>query len=832
MTVLSTGWIRRVCQYSAWAVCLCGGTVAASEQRLLQTIDDIPIHQIEVATVANRDAGITVDGRVDEPKWLSTPAFDNMIVAVPGTGEIAGYRTHTRILATDVGLYVSAVMEQPPGTLVARMSTRDDFIDRDTLGFTLDPSGEGLFAYWFILALGDSVQDGKVLPERNYQRDWDGPWIGRTAVRDDGWSAEMFLPWSMMNMPRTEGKRKIGFAVSRQVSHRNERFQWPGHPYASRQFVTALNAMEVDGVQPRAQLSIIPYASMTVDQTPHDDETRVGADLSWKPSPSLELTASILPDFGAVEADDVVLNLTALETFFPEKRLFFLEGNEVFVTSPRAGTGNALRFITNENFATSSRRIFVNTFVPPPISLMNSRRIGGTANQVTIDTGVSAERGETNLPTELLGAAKATGSVGNLRYGVMGAFEDDVEWLGRNTLGQRVDIDDDGRDFGVARFLYEDVRDSRRSIGYLGTQVSGPLYDATVHGLDAHYARGDGRLTSDLQLVRSDVDGVSGNGGLVDFYYQTSPSIQHIVQLDYMDEKVNFNDLGFLVRNDYAAAQYIFLYNNVRGTTHIKDIRGTIVLRQQYNISEGQLVDSGIFWRNSMVLPGRNKLRTAVGYLPKRFEDTDSRGNGAYETENRWWLDVVLATDSAKVLSYSAGIGAIQENLGGWTHNASVGLTYRPTSKVAVDLDVRYKDRNGWLVYQGDRNFGSYRATDWQPSVKMTWFLNARHQLRLSAQWAGVRASEDGFFAVPLGDGKLQPSARTLPDHDFTVSLFTMQMRYRWEIAPLTDFFFVYNRGSSLPNQIDGDFKDLFRDGYHDPIVNSFVMKLRYRFGN
>ena len=77
-------------------------------------------------------------------------------------------------------------------------------------------------------------------------------------------------------------------------------------------------------------------------------------------------------------------------------------------------------------------------------------------------------------------------------------------------------------------------------------------------------------------------------------------------------------------------------------------------------------MDSGVFWRNSMVLPGRNTLKTALAYMPKRWENVDSRGNGAYRTEDRWWADIQIATDSARKLSYSASIGALQENLGDW----------------------------------------------------------------------------------------------------------------------------------------------------------------------
>ena len=98
-------------------------------------------------------------------------------------------------------------------------------------------------------------------------------------------------------------------------------------------------------------------------------------------------------------------------------------------------------------------------------------------------------------------------------------------------------------------------------------------------------------------------------------------------------------------------------------------------------------------------------------------------------------------------------------------------------------------------------------------------------------QWAGVKAGEQGFFEIS-DSAKLIPGLRTQPDYDFTVSLLTAQLRYRWEIAPLTDLYVVYNLGNQLPSQHKDDFSSLFEDAFDDPIVESFVVKLRYRFGN
>ena len=184
------------------------------------------------------------------------------------------------------------------------------------------------------------------------------------------------------------------------------------------------------------------------------------------------------------------------------------------------------------------------------------------------------------------------------------------------------------------------------------------------------------------------------------------------------------------------------------------------------------------------------------------------------------------------MFSFSSGIGRFQEDLGGWSTRASAGVTARFTDSLYLDFDMKYTQRRGWLVHQGQRNFGAYEGIDWQPSVDLNWFVAAGHQLRFSLQWAGVRMSEQGFYAIPETDGDLVAATRSRPDYDFTVSLLTTQIRYRWEIAPLTDLFIVYNRGNKLPFRHRDEFSDLFSDTFRDPIVDTLIAKLRYRFGN
>ena len=122
------------------------GGKGAGEQFLLGYQDGVPFHRVAIKTLAHADVDITVDGKVDEAIWQTISYYDNMIVSVPNKGTPGEYATQIRMLATEKGLYVSSVMSQPKETLVKRFSTRDDFIDRDTFGITLDLSGEAVFS--------------------------------------------------------------------------------------------------------------------------------------------------------------------------------------------------------------------------------------------------------------------------------------------------------------------------------------------------------------------------------------------------------------------------------------------------------------------------------------------------------------------------------------------------------------------------------------------------------------------------------------------------------------------------------------------------------------
>ncbi len=783
---------------------------------------DATAEPILLGKYADAEINIKIDGYLDEPVWSQVTGYNNMTILEPDTLEVPRFSTVTKLIYTDRGLYVGIWNEQPVDKLIPRLTKRDEYINRDGNHFTLDTSGEGLYGFWFDVNLGGSITDGKVLPENSFSREWDGPWEGDAKQVEDGYTTEMFLPWSMMAMPEVSGTRKMGFYTSRRVSYLNERWGWPSLPMTGSKFMSALQPIQLENINPKQQYAFFPFTAVTYNNLESATTYRVGADVFWRPSSNMQLTASINPDFGTVESDDVVVNLTAEETFYPEKRLFFLEGNEIFVTTPRSSTMSA---------PSHGARITQSSFNPTPTTLVNTRRIGGQAPDPDIPPGMRIPDIELGKPTELIGAFKVTGQSGQLRYGMLSAFEEDQRFYG-STAGMPSRLDQDGRDFGVVRVLYESSNNGRKGIGWISTAVTHSSKDAFVHGVDMHYLNPSSTWQIDGQLMYSDVEDIDGYGGFMDATYIPQRGTMHRFSFDYLDENLNVDDFGFIRRNDVIVGRYTYNHTTSE-VANLRDRSNSWVLDQEYNM-DGQVVRSGIFWRTSWTFLNNMQFRTELDYFPERWDDLNSEGNGAFKISDRWVAELGIGTDSSKALSLSLALGKRQEDLGGWTDVVKGGFTFKPSDRFSLDLDINYYRHDGWLLWQEDRLFTTYKATNWQPRVALDMFLSAKQQLRFSLQWAGIRAHEQDFYQVPEGDGELIPYPKG-PDEvtdNFSISRITSQLRYRWEIAPLSDLFIVYTRGANVETRRLDDFDDMFTTAWNRPLVDLFVVKLRYRFGN
>ena len=777
----------------------------------------IDIEDGEAIFIEQRETVIRVDGKLDEPVWQALDAWDEFVVIEPDSLGETAHATLIRIFHTQKGLYVGAEMQQPVRTLIRRLSGRDQrSVSRDSISLTLDTSGEGRYGYWFGINLGDSLMDGTVLPERRFSNEWDGAWRGASQQTETGWTAEFFIPWSIMAMQKLSGEqRRFGLYMSRKVAYLDERWGWPALPGTLPRFMSVLQTINLKGVDPGMEYSFYPFIAAGQNFLDKEATNRIGADIFWRPSSNFQLSATVNPDFGIVESDNVVVNLSATEVFFPEKRLFFLEGQDLFVTSPRAR--NQSRGVGNTG---------------SPTTLLNTRRIGGSARQPELP-GVTINQVDEVRPAELLFAAKATGQLGKLRYGLLGALEDELEFRARRGEDD-IRIVRDGSRYGAFRLSWEDSQQGDyRSIGLLGTATEHFDGDANVIGLDTHYLTPDGKFRYDGQWFLSSLEGEeNGTGGFIDLEYTFRRGLQQRFGLTYYDENVDINDLGFLQRNDVLQIRSA----HIRTTSNISwarenqfDIRGFV----QKNRA-GLFTGSGIFLSDRMNFHNLSRLTLRLSFFPKSFDDLNSFGNGAYRIDNRIDASIRYDSNSTKKLSFDLSIGGGGERVGGRFLWIRSGLTWQPNDHFTLDVSARYMDRNGWLLHQEDRNMTSFQAEQWQPELSVEYFFTARHQLKASLQWVGIRAREQDFFLIdPQPDDLIRVEKPAGPSDSFAVSDLALQLRYRWEIAPLSDLFIVYTRQADRDLALgELGFSDLADDALNQPFVDLLVFKLRYRFGS
>ncbi|MFP6836458.1 MAG: DUF5916 domain-containing protein [Pseudomonadales bacterium] len=805
-----------------FVLAICGISIAAFAESatLSQVVVDIgPGETLELARISEDDARVRIDGKLDEAIWARLPAYDEFVVVEPDTLAQVPYATRVRIFYTDLGLYFGVDMDQPQETLIKRLSGRDAFrAERDGIGITLDTSGEARYGYWFQMSLGDSISDGTLLPEQRFSRDWDGPWRGASVQTQTGWSAEILIPWGTVAMPRAGDERRLGIFMGRQVGHLQERWGWPALPFTQPRFMSDMQVLTVKGVDPRQQYNIYPFASVTHDKIDGETRYQVGADLFWRPSTNFQLTGTINPDFGAVESDDVVINLTATETFFPEKRLFFLEGQQIFVATPRADTQG--RGVGRQG---------------APYTLVNTRRIGGKPLAPELAAGVSVAERERIRPVDLLGAAKATGQVGRLRYGVMAVLEDDVKFNAVSDTGADLNLQEDGSDYGIARLLWEDNSSGAyRAIGVLATATLNPRRDALTQGLDWHYLTRKGKLKVDGQAFTSDIDGERrGYGGFLDLEYTFRRGVTQRIGFEYLDRHIDLNDLGFLERKDQIRLRGAHSrITSDLGWARINqiDVRGFV----QQNL-DGLFTGGGVFLSDRLELNNLGTLTARASFSPGIFDDINSFGNGPYRIQERVGATIEYASNAGRPLSWSLGAGTSAEALGGRSYHAKASVRWQPNGRFNTGLFVRYQDRDGWLLHQGDDVFSTFQARQLQTTFNADFFLSAKQQFRVSLQWIGIKSREDEFFRISATPSSLIPATKPadVDPYDFSVSQLAFQVRYRWELAPLSDLFIVYTRYSDQARSLgDSEFHDLFKDAFDDPLGDLIVVKLRYRFGS
>jgi hypothetical protein len=276
-----------------------------------------------------------IDGLLDDEVWSLGEWHGNFTQQQPVGGVPGTEKTFVKVLYDRSNLFVSIVCQDSEPELIRDIFDRRDALSGDMTGIAIDSYFDKRTAFEFNLSAAGQKMDLKHLGDYQWDFNWNGVWDGATSKNDTGWIAEMKIPFSQLRYTNQE-QHIWGMHVWRWISRRYEEDQWQYIPREAPAMVYLFGELKgVDNIRGSRQVELLPYASAAFEKEAymeHFDRIRPNAGIDAKVGISSDYTLdlSINPDFGQVEADPSVLNLTSFETFYEEKRPFFMEGNEIF----------------------------------------------------------------------------------------------------------------------------------------------------------------------------------------------------------------------------------------------------------------------------------------------------------------------------------------------------------------------------------------------------------------------------------------------------------------------------------------------------------------------
>ena len=731
---------------------------------------------------------ITVDGLLNEPEWADAQVYSDFVTVEPLTSEPAKYATEVRLITNEEGIFVGFTNYQPASVKrINRRFARDADIKADRVMVGIDFDGTAESAYDFTVGSANSRQDG-VMGGGTHSTDWDGTWYSQTSSDEDYWYSEIHIPWTVAPMSDAgDGIKNMAFWFSRVVFNESLRFAFPNAYYTRNTFVEDWHSIEVEQVK-TSTLDWFPYLSYSKDLTnvtqSAGDDFNGGLDFVWRPNSSTQLTGAIKPDFGQVESDDLVVNFTAFETYVTEKRPFFTENQSLFTSQ-----------------------------LPNQDSILYTRRVG-----------VDPSGGGL---VDINAAAKITYFGESMNLGVFAVSEENIgDSQGGDFLSSRIQGKFNNLSLGH-RLTYADRPALEREAM---VQVIDMDWRKTDHvRINGHVLFSDVQQQANINNGQAEIDD-QDYAGWLRLSYSPSDKWAQVLSLAHYGDQFNMNDMGFMKRNDlnqfYGSTRYDISTYEPEATTL------SSYNKLDYGYSENTDGDRLWLWadfEHERLFKSSRKISLHIGLKSTGWDDRITRGNGQYAQPAQYWGSVFYSSPGGNDYSHKAKISFESDG----TDKLSASLKFMPkiylTETVTLGAGFSYKYYQEWLIWDfSAEQLAVYEADSYYAGFRFDWYPSNRQEVRLKFQWVGIDAKIIDGYQLDTA-GRLLSSAT--PSSDFSVSDTAFQIRYRYQLAPLSDIFLVYSRGGYYGSD-DGDEgpERLFNEGWSGVQVESLIAKIRYRF--
>jgi len=843
---------------------------------------------------------IIVDGILTESIWKNGCCVNKFTQRDPNEGKPATQKTEVRVAYDDQALYIGArLYDSNPDSIVARLGRKDDFLEADRFYFFIDPYNDKRSGYYFALNAGGTYYDGILYNDDWDDDSWDGVWEGNVNIDEKGWSVEMRIPFSQLRF-KQQDEYEWGVNFNRDISRNKEVSFLVFTPKDGSGFVSRFPKLTgIKNINSSRNIELLPYFRtkaeyLTTDAgNPFNDGSRylpgIGADIKLGIGNNLTLDATINPDFGQVEVDPAVVNLSDVETFYSEKRPFFIEGASIF-NFGYGGVRNHWGFNWGNPDFFYSRRL--------------GRAPQATGYLPDYDYSDMAEG------TTILGAAKLTGKVGdNWNVGTLHAVTK-REYADLEIGGKKSEYEVEPLTYyGVGR-VQKEIDEGRYGIGFMSThtnrnfnnqQIRNELNDnATVLGVDGWTFWDEDKVWATSAWL-----GMSHLNGTKDRIYNVQSSSLHYLQrpdresyridpeatsltgfagriitnkqkgnvifnsaFGFVDPRFDNNDAGFMWRGDLLNAHLGAGYKWTETTSYTRyaEIIGTLFGSTDFDYN----VTWTGFWSGIWVrLLNYYWLELRWAYNPETINNRRTRGGPLTKNLPGWEVNTWIETDDRKPWVFGLGSSFYTTNSNDNYKSVELSATWKPASNLSIDINPEFayekefsqyvdviEDVHATNTYGNRYVFAELDYKELSASIRVNWTFTPKLSFQLYAQplisngdyknYKELAKSRSYDFSIfgqnnstityanetytidPDGSGPAETF--TIDNQDFNYKSIRANAVLRWEYFPGSTLFLVWTQSRTDEHLDNGQFR---LSKAFDRIINAdtdniFMVKFTY----
>lgn len=807
------------------------------------------------ATATRVASAPAIDGVLDDAAWSQAPAITSFTQRDPEEGRPASEATDIRIIYDHEALYVGATLRDG-NPVTSRLGRRDmPITGSDWLRISIDSLHDRRTAFRFDVNPSGVRRDAAFSGgSTNGEGDlaWDGVWDAAAHVDETGWRVEIRIPFSQLYFS-TADRQTWGLQIERIIDRRQETSSFSFTPKSELGGVPAFGTLSgLEGLRPGRKLELLPYLLTRARNS--DASGRSGLDARYRITSNVTLAATANPDFGQVEVDPAVINLTAYETRFEEKRPFFVEGASSFKFGGTVGgpSAAAASVFYSRRLGRAPQLSFSGTDLdmPETATILGAAKLSGKTpggwsigvlNAVT-DRETATSLNAQGIEQRGLVEPRTNYFVGRvareLRHGqtsVGGIFtsltrEDAVEAAGLRRTAHTTGLD----------FVHEFAHRTWAVTGFLiGTQVTGTekAILATQRSSTRYFQRPDARA------FNLDPRATSMNGAAASVQLKKSAGLHWTTDswIQMVSPGFEINDVGFLTRADRRGFGQGVTYSERRPGKVFREWRSTTYINRATNF-DGDLIDYFYWTSLSVTHLSYWQFNGSVWYEPERTDDRFTRGG---PTALRPAVSRYIAgvrSDPRRRVTAGLDYSLVADRAGSRNAATAISLTLRPSPRwnlsAGPQLTVVHQDAQyvtavadaAMTATSGTRYiFAPLDQKELSVITRLNYTFTPNVSLEMYAQplvsngaygapkqfqrpasyefaeygkdFGSIARAGNGYTVDPDGSGPL--AGFNVPDRSFTTRSLRGNAVVRWEYRPGSTFFLVWQQDRLNPARAD-----------------------------